>query len=36
MHDTAPHFIQPLLKTPFHERARALLEALLNEDEDEG
>jgi aminomethyltransferase len=22
--DTAPHFIQPLLKTPFHERARAL------------
>jgi len=24
MHDTAPHFIQPLLKTPFHERARAL------------
>jgi aminomethyltransferase len=24
MSDASPHFIQPLLKTPFHERARAL------------
>jgi len=26
LRDTAPHFLQPLLKTPFHERARALSE----------
>ncbi len=24
LRDAAPHFVQPLLKTPFHERARAL------------
>ena len=23
----APHFLQPLLRTPFHERARALAQA---------
>ena len=26
LRDTAPHFLQPLLKTPFHDRARALSE----------